>query len=262
MPGIGQVGHVVAVASGKGGVGKTTVAINLALGLAALGLRVGLLDADVYGPSVPVMLGIRAEPERKEGVLVPVEKLGLRIMSLGFLVDEAQPVIWRGPMVSRALREFLDQVEWGRLDCLVVDLPPGTGDASITVAKSIPAAKVVMVTTPQPVAVAEVRRAIRLFRRLGNPVLGIVENLAGFRPAPGMEPIAIFGAGGGEILSRETGIPLLGSVPIDVRLRTAADGGVPIVAADPENPASRVLASVARTVALELAPREAPHTLQ
>ncbi|RCX31185.1 Mrp/NBP35 family ATP-binding protein [Thioalbus denitrificans] len=248
MAGIGQVEHVVAVASGKGGVGKTTVAINLALGLAARGFSVGLLDADVYGPSIPLMLGISTEPVREGDALVPVEKFGLLIMSIGFLVDEAQPVIWRGPMVSRAVKEFLDQVAWGRLDCLVVDLPPGTGDPSITIARSIPAAEVVMVTTPQAVAVADVRRAIHLFQRLGNPVTGIVENMAGFRAAPGAAPIDIFGAGGGEALSRETGIPLLGSIPIEPELRAAGDAGAPILIRSPDNPASLAFGRIAEQV--------------
>jgi ATP-binding protein involved in chromosome partitioning len=248
MTGIRQVSHVVAVASGKGGVGKTTVAVNLALGLAAQGLSVGLLDADVYGPSIPTMLGIHDEPVLEGESIFPIEKYGLRIMSIGFLVDEGQPVIWRGPMVTRALRDFIDRVEWGPLGCLVVDLPPGTGDPSITIAKSIPAAEVVMVTTPQAVAVADVRRAIRLFQRLGNPVTGIVENLAGFRAAPGAAPIDIFGSGGGEALSRETGIPLLGSIPIEPELRLAGDEGTPILLRSPDNPASIVFTRIAEQV--------------
>lgn len=248
MPGIGQVSHVIAVASGKGGVGKTTVAVNLALGLAGLGLKVGLLDADVYGPSIPTMLGIRAEPGEEGGALLPIEKFGLRVMSIGFMIDETQPVIWRGPMVTRALMDFIGRVAWGELGCLVVDLPPGTGDPSITIAKSIPGVEILMVTTPQKLALVDVRRAIRLFQRLDRPVVGIVENLAGFRAGPGAAPIDIFGSGGGEALSRETGIPLLGSIPIDPGLRQAGDEGTPILVRDPENAAAVGFARIAAKV--------------
>jgi ATP-binding protein involved in chromosome partitioning len=194
------------------------------------------------------MLGIHDEPVLEGDSILPIEKYGLRIMSLGFLVDEGQPVIWRGPMVTRALRDFLDRVEWGELACLVVDLPPGTGDPSITIAKSIPAVEILMVTTPQRVALADVRRAIHLFQRLEKQVVGIVENLAGFSAGPGAEPIDIFGAGGGEALSRETGIPLLGSIPIEPELRVSGDEGTPILVRLPGNPASIAFAEIAEQV--------------
>jgi ATP-binding protein involved in chromosome partitioning len=195
LPGIEKVGRFVAVASGKGGVGKTTVAVNLALALSKRGLRVGLLDADVYGPSIPVMLGLQACPMGEEGMLVPPEQFGMEVMSLGFLVDEDQPVIWRGPMVSKAITEFLGKVQWGELDYLVVDLPPGTGDPSITISRALPRASVIIVTTPQAVALADVRKAVSMFRKLDKPILGVVENMAYFRCSHSDEKIPIFGAG-------------------------------------------------------------------
>jgi len=180
LQGIHKVKHFIAVASGKGGVGKTTVAINLALALSRQGLRVGLLDADVYGPSIPPMLHLHYKPDVEQGMMLPAEKFGLRVMSIGFLVDEGKAVIWRGPLVSRAIKDFLDKVMWGELDYLVVDLPPGTGDPSITIAQAIPNASIVMVTTPQKVALADVIRAISMFREMGKDILGIVENMSFF----------------------------------------------------------------------------------
>jgi ATP-binding protein involved in chromosome partitioning len=175
FPGIEAVKRFVAVASGKGGVGKTTVAVNLALALSNSGSRVGLLDADIYGPSVPMMPGLQGEPVVEEGMLVPLERFGLKIMSVGFLIEEDQPVIWRGPMVSKMITEFLGKVRWGEFDYLVVDLPPGTGDPSITIARALPRAGVVIVTTPQSVALADVRKAVSMFRKLDKPILGVVE---------------------------------------------------------------------------------------
>jgi ATP-binding protein involved in chromosome partitioning len=247
-PGIGQVARMLAVASGKGGVGKTTVAVNLAVALAQQGLRVGLLDADVYGPSVPLMLGLRSRPIPAQGVLVPPERFRLKAMSIGFLIEEDQPVIWRGPMVSRALKELTGKVAWGELDCLLVDLPPGTGDPSITVAQDLPKARVIVVTTPQTVAIADVRKAVSMFRRLGTPILGIVENMAWFSCAHSDERIPIFGAGGGESLSRELEVPLLASLPIDIALRESGDLGEPLVAARPDASASRAFADLAKRI--------------
>jgi ATP-binding protein involved in chromosome partitioning len=239
-------------------VGKTTVAVNLAVALAQRGLRVGLLDADVYGPSVPVMLGLRARPIASGGMLVPPECFGIKAMSIGFLIEEDQPVIWRGPMVSKALMELTGKVAWGALDCLVVDLPPGTGDPSITVARDLPKASVIIVTTPQPVAIADVRKAVFMFRRLGTPIFGIVENMAWFSCAHSDERIPIFGSGGGETLSRELEIPLLASLPIDLALRESGDLGEPLTASQPEAPASQAFARLAERVAkgLPLAPAE------
>jgi len=258
LPGIEGVAHFIAVASGKGGVGKTTVAVNLAVALAQRGRRVGLLDADVYGPSIPVMLGLRARPIASGGMLVPPECFGLKAMSIGFLIEEDQPVIWRGPMVSKALMELMGKVTWGALDCLVVDLPPGTGDPSITVARGLPKASVIIVTTPQPVAIADVRKAVFMFRRLGTPILGIVENMAWFCCTHSDERIPIFGSGGGEALSREFEIPLLASLPIDLALRESGDLGEPLTASQPEAPASQAFARLAERVArgLPLAPAE------
>jgi ATP-binding protein involved in chromosome partitioning len=245
LPGIESVERFVAVASGKGGVGKTTVAVNLAVALARRGLNVGLLDADIYGPSVPTMLGLHVRPSTEEGMVEPPERFGLKVMSVGFLIDEDQPVIWRGPMVSKMIMEFLGKIAWGALDCLVVDLPPGTGDPSITIARALPRAGVVIVTTPQSVALADVRKAVSMFRKLDKPILGVVENMAYFRCAHSDEKIPIFGMGGGEALSRELGIPLLASVPISLELRESGDNGMPLVRAQPDDPTSSLFGSIA-----------------
>ena len=234
-PGIHRVRQVIAVASGKGGVGKTTVAVNLALALQVRGLRVGLLDADVYGPSIPTMLDLHYQPAVKTGVIPPAEKFGLKVMSIGFLIDAAQAVIWRGPMVSRMIKDFLDKVLWGELDYLVVDLPPGTGDPSITIAQAIPQAQILIVTTPQRLALADVKRAIAMFDKLAKPLLGIVENMAYFCCEHSDERIRIFGEGGGISLQRETGAELLLQLPIDIKLREAGDQGVPLVVAQPDS---------------------------
>jgi ATP-binding protein involved in chromosome partitioning len=235
LPGIEKVESFIAVASGKGGVGKTTVAVNLASALSKKGLRVGLLDADVYGPSIPVMLGLEARPTGEEGMLIPPERFGIKVMSVGFLIEENQPVIWRGPMVSKAITEFLGKVRWGALDYLVVDLPPGTGDPSITISRALPRAGVIVVTTPQAVALADVRKAVAMFRKLDKPILGVVENMAYFSCSHSDEKIPIFGAGGGEKLSRELDIPLMASLPISMELRESGDSGVPLVTAQPES---------------------------
>ncbi len=248
LTGIKKVRQIVAVASGKGGVGKTTVAINLALALKGNGHRVGLLDADVYGPSIPVMLDLNRQPEFQAGKMKPLEKFGLKVMSIGFLVDEAQAVIWRGPLVTKAIREFLGQVAWGELDYLIVDLPPGTGDVSITIAKSLREAGVLVVTTPQAVAVADVKRAVSLFRKTGKAILGIVENMAYFRCSHSPDRIEIFGSGGGAALSRQLGIPLLASLPIDIALREGGDAGIPLMSQSPDSETGRLFASIAGQV--------------
>ena len=248
LRGIEKVDRFIAVASGKGGVGKTTVAVNLALALSTKGLRVGLLDADVYGPSIPVMLGLQARSMGEAGMLVPPKRFGMGVMSVGFLIEEDQPVIWRGPMVSKAITEFLGKVRWGELDYLVVDLPPGTGDPSITISRALPRAGVIIVTTPQAVALADVRKAVAMFRKLDKPILGVVENMAYFSCSHSDEKIPIFGSGGGESLSRESDIPLMASLPISMELRESGDSGMPLVTAQPESPISQLFGDLADQV--------------
>ena len=250
--GIEKVRHVVAVASGKGGVGKTTVAINLALALKLKGHSVGLLDADVYGPSIPVMLGLNQAPRVHAGLMEPLDKYGLKVMSIGFMVDEDQAVIWRGPMVSKAVRELLGRVSWGDLDYLIVDLPPGTGDPSITIAKMLPEAAVLVVTTPQLVALADVKRAVSMFRKMEKSIIGIVENMAYFCCQHAPDKIEIFGAGGGETLSRELGIPLLASLPIDIALRECGDSGTPFMSCSKNTDTEKLFSSIADQVVQQL----------
>jgi len=246
LVGLEKVRHVLAVASGKGGVGKTSIAVNVALALAGKGQRVGLLDADVYGPSVPVMLALEGvQLEEENEVILPAEKFGLRIMSLGMLTAKGQPVIWRGPLVSKAIKQLLGQVMWGDLDYLVLDLPPGTGDPSITIAQSIPHAAILMVTTPQEVALADVRRSIDLFRKFGMVIIGLVENMSYFQPEHSGKPIAIFGEGGGEKLSEEFGLPLLGKIPIDLAIGRGGDSGVPLMVSSPDSETGRVFRGIA-----------------
>jgi ATP-binding protein involved in chromosome partitioning len=252
LKGIDKVAHFVAVASGKGGVGKTTVAISLALALSKEGFKVGLLDADIYGPSIPIMLGLSQKPHSEAGMIVPLEKFGLKIVSFGFFLDEKQPLIWRGPLVARAIRQFLDDVMWGDLDYLVVDLPPGTGDPSITIAQSIPSASLVVVTTPQEVALADVRKAVNMFRKMNIKISGIVENMSYFKCAHSDEKIEIFGGGGGEKLARQMNIPLLGAIPIDMELRRGGDKGRPIMIDYPDSETSEVFKEIARQVVVSL----------
>jgi ATP-binding protein involved in chromosome partitioning len=246
--GIEKVAHFVAVASGKGGVGKTTVAINLAVALSGKGFQVGLLDADLYGPSIPTMLDLSEKPRAEAQMIVPLERFGLKIMSFGFFLEGAQPLIWRGPLVAKTIKQFLDEVMWGRLDFLVVDLPPGTGDPSITIAQSVPSVSVIMVTTPQEVALADVRKAVGMFSEMNIKVCGIVENMSYFSCGHSNEKIEIFGSGGGEILSRETGIPLMGSIPIDMELRKGGDRGVPLMIEFPDSETGKVFKAIAREV--------------
>ncbi|OPY89908.1 MAG: Septum site-determining protein MinD [Syntrophus sp. PtaU1.Bin208] len=249
LAGLEKVHHVLAVASGKGGVGKTTIAVNVALALAGKGQRVGLLDADVYGPSVPVMLAVEGmAPEEENEAILPAEKFGLRIMSLGMLTGKGQPIVWRGPMVAKAIKQLLGQVMWGELDYLVVDLPPGTGDPSITIAQTIPHAAVLMVTTPQEVALADVRRAIDLFRKFEMIILGLVENMSYFLPEHSDKPIPIFGQGGGEKLSEEFGLPLLGKIPIDLAIGKGGDSGVPLMISSPNSETCRIFQGIAEKI--------------
>ena len=231
--GVGKVRRTLAVASGKGGVGKTTVAVNLALALARKGHKVGLLDADIYGPSVPLMLGVTAKPEIEEEMMIPVEKSGLKIISFGMLMEEGKPVIWRGPLVSRAIKKLLGEVMWGELDYLVVDLPPGTGDPSITVAQALPEMRAVIVTTPQEVALIDVKRSIELFVKHERPIVGLIENMSYLKCPHSGEHINIFGQGGGERLSRETGLPLLAVIPVEPDIGRGGDQGQPVILSAP-----------------------------
>jgi len=247
------VESVLAVASGKGGVGKSTVATNLALALAALRPAVGLMDADVYGPSVPLMLGIdetaHAAEDRR---IVPVERHGVRVVSMGMFLGDDTPVIWRGPMVTKLITEFLRNVEWGTLDILVLDLPPGTGDVQLTITQQVPLAGGVIVTTPQEVALADVRRGIAMFRQVNAPVLGLIENMS-YHLCPGCGARAeLFSHGGGAEMARQTGLPLLGEIPLVRAIREASDRGMPIVAADPSHPQSRAFREIAERVLLRL----------
>ena len=247
------VRHVVAVSSGKGGVGKSTVAVNLAVALAQAGRRVGVLDADIYGPNIPTMFGERRRPsvvgDRGAEKIEPLEAHGVRLMSLGFLLDPDQAAIMRGPMISGILKQFLEQVEWGELDWLVIDMPPGTGDAQLSLVQTIRLDGVVMVTTPQDVATGDVLRGIRMFERVKTPVLGIVENMAGFVCPCCGERYEIFGRAGGQRLAMQTGVELLGEVPLEVGVREGGDAGVPILVADPHAPSAEALRAVADRVA-------------
>jgi ATP-binding protein involved in chromosome partitioning len=248
------VANVLAVASGKGGVGKSTVATNLALALVSLGQRTGLMDADVYGPSVPLMLGIEEKARTGEDRrILPVERHGLRVVSMGMFVGETTPVIWRGPMITKLITEFLRNVEWGELDVLVLDLPPGTGDVQLTLTQQVPLAGGVIVTTPQDVALADVRRGIEMFRQVHAPVLGLIENMS-FHVCPGCGARAdLFGHGGGAEMARQAGIPFLGEVPLVRAIREASDAGLPIVSAQPSHPQSRAFREIAERVLVHLA---------
>jgi ATP-binding protein involved in chromosome partitioning len=241
------VKNIVAVASGKGGVGKSTTAANLALGLRQSGATVGLLDADVYGPSMALMMGAEGRPDvTAERKLVPIMAHGVKIISMGFLSGPNTPVIWRGPMVHGLLQQFLKDVEWGTLDYLVIDLPPGTGDAQLSISQAITLSGAVIVTTPQDVSLLDARKGLLMFRQLRVPVLGIVENMSTHVCGKCGHEEAIFGAGGGERLAQQYGVELLGQVPLDIRIREQADGGTPTVAAEPDSPLARRYRDIAR----------------
>jgi len=249
------VGAVVAVASGKGGVGKSTVAANLALALARQGKRVGLLDVDIYGPSVPTMFGVREQPVVIENRLQPFERWGVKLMSLGFVLEADTPVIWRGPMVMRAIEQLMGDVDWGELDVMILDMPPGTGDAQLTVVQKIGLAGAVIVSTPQDVALIDARKGLAMFRKMEVPVLGLVENMSTFVcPSCGTET-AIFRSGGGERTARELAIPFLGSIPLDAEIALGGDAGTPIVVKAPDGPHAAAFAKVADAVVAALAER-------
>jgi ATP-binding protein involved in chromosome partitioning len=244
--------NIVAVGAGKGGVGKSTTAVNLAIALQKKGARVGLMDADVYGPNIPQMLGITEPAYGAAGRITPAEAHGLKVISMGMLVPPDQAVIWRGPMLHGAVQQFMRDVEWGELDYLVVDLPPGTGDVALSMAQSVPVAGAIVVTTPQGVSVSDVRKAVAFFRQLNIPLLGVIENMSTFACPHCGERTDIFGHGGGQKMAADMGIPFLGAVPIDTRVREGGDEGQPIVAAAPDSPAGAAFLEVAGKVAAQI----------
>jgi ATP-binding protein involved in chromosome partitioning len=247
------VANIVAVASGKGGVGKSTTAVNIALGLQASGLKVGVLDADIYGPSMPRLLGIKGRPQQIAGdKLAPMEAYGLKVMSMGFLVDEETPMIWRGPMVMSALSQMLKDVAWGELDVLVVDMPPGTGDAQLTMAQQVPLAGAIIVSTPQDLALIDARKGLNMFRKVDVPVLGIVENMSTFICPHCGAPTDIFAHGGAQSEAERLGVPFLGEVPLTVAIRETSDAGKPVVASDPKSPAAEAYRAIANAAWAEL----------
>jgi ATP-binding protein involved in chromosome partitioning len=252
------VRNIVAVASGKGGVGKSTVAVNLALALAAEGATVGILDADIYGPSQPVMLGLQGQrPQSGDGkTLEPMESHGVQAMSIGFLIDLDQPMVWRGPMVTQALEQLLRDTRWRDLDYLIVDMPPGTGDIQLTLAQKVPVTGAVIVTTPQDIALMDARKGLKMFEKVNIPILGIVENMATHVCSNCGHEEHIFGAGGGERMAKQHGVALLGSLPLDIRIREQADSGNPTVAAEPDSNIARTYREIARRVAVKIAEKQ------
>ena len=247
--GVPGVDAIIAVASGKGGVGKSTTAVNLALGLAANGLKVGVLDADIYGPSMPRLLGIRGKPETVDGkVLKPMRNFGLKVMSMGFLVEEETPMIWRGPMVMSALTQMLREVEWGELDVLVVDMPPGTGDAQLTMAQQVPLAGAVIVSTPQDLALIDARKGLNMFKKVDVPLLGIVENMSYFIAPDTGKRYDIFGHGGAQKEAARLGVPFLGGVPLEMETRELSDIGQPVTATRPDSAQAKVYRDIAAKV--------------
>ena len=249
QPGIPGVEAVIAVASGKGGVGKSTTAVNLALGLRDQGLKVGMLDADIYGPSLPKLLAIREKPQTIGGYrLKPIERYGLTVMSIGFLIDEDTPMIWRGPMVMSAITQMLREVEWGKLDVLVVDMPPGTGDAQLTMAQQVPLKGAVIVSTPQDLALIDARRGVAMFNRVNVPVLGVVENMSYFLCPECGTRSDIFGHGGARHEAERLGVPFLGEVPLHMTIREKSDAGLPVVATEPDGPHAKIYRDIAAKV--------------
>ena len=249
-----NVKNVIAVASGKGGVGKSTTSANLALALAAEGATVGLLDADIYGPSQPQMLGLSGRPDSKDGKSIePMEAHGIQAMSIGFLVDTDTPMVWRGPMVTGALEQLLRDTKWRNLDYLIIDLPPGTGDIQLTLAQKIPVTGAIIVTTPQDIALLDARKGLKMFEKVGIPILGIVENMSTHICSNCGHEEHIFGAGGGELMCKDYNVDLLGSLPLDIKIREQADGGQPTVAAEPEGDIAKIYKEIARKSAIKIA---------
>jgi ATP-binding protein involved in chromosome partitioning len=249
QPGIPGVDAIIAVASGKGGVGKSTTAVNLALGLRDLGLKVGILDADIYGPSLPKLLAIKEKPETIGGTrLKPIMRYGLTVMSIGFMIDEETPMIWRGPMVMSAITQMLREVEWGKLDVMVVDMPPGTGDAQLTMAQQVPLKGAVIVSTPQDLALIDARRGVAMFKRVNVPVLGVVENMSYFLCPECGTRSDIFSHGGARHEAERLGVPFLGEVPLHMTIREKSDAGLPVVATEPDGPHAKIYRDIAAKV--------------
>ena len=256
--GIDRIKHIIAVASGKGGVGKSTTAVNLALGLRDNGLRVGILDSDIYGPSMPRLLSIKSKPELiGDNLLAPIEKYGLKVMSIGFLVEEETPMIWRGPMVISALTQMLKDVAWGELDILVVDMPPGTGDAQLTMAQQVPLSGAVIVSTPQDLALIDARKGLNMFKRVNVPVLGIIENMSYFLCPKCGHRSDIFSHGGARHEAERLGVPFLGALPLHMSIRETSDSGHPIVAADPSSQNAKIYKTIAEALWRRVSSKEA-----
>jgi len=240
--------YAVAVASGKGGVGKSTVAVNMAASLAADGKKVGLMDADIYGPNIPTMMGVHDPVLQKDGKMVPVEAYGVKMMSIGFLVPDGQPLIWRGPMLHSAIKQFIEDVDWGELDYLIVDLPPGTGDAQISLSQSLPLDGGIIVTLPQRVSMEDAQRGLEMFRAVKVPVLGVIENMSYLELEDGTR-IEVFGNGGGKKLAESSKVEYLGEIPMNPEVREAGDNGIPVVIANPDSPAAKAIGKLAERIA-------------
>ena len=255
------VRNIIAVASGKGGVGKSTTAVNLALALAAEGATVGVLDADIYGPSQPMMLGITGRPESRDGKrLEPMEGHGLQAMSIGFLIDTETPMVWRGPMVTQALEQLVNETKWRDVDYLIVDLPPGTGDIQLTLAQRVPVTGAVIVTTPQDIALIDARKGLKMFEKVGIPILGIVENMSLHVCSNCGHEEPIFGAGGAERMSKDYDVEMLGALPLDIKIREQADSGMPTVVADPDGRVAEIYRGIARRIAVKVAEKQQDHS--
>jgi ATP-binding protein involved in chromosome partitioning len=249
-----NVKNIIAVASGKGGVGKSTTAANLALALAAEGAKVGVLDADIYGPSQPMMLGISGRPESKDGkTMEPLENHGLQVSSIGFMIDPDEPMVWRGPMVTQALQQLLEQTNWRELDYLIVDMPPGTGDIQLTLSQKVPVTGAVIVTTPQDIALLDARKGLKMFEKVGIPILGVVENMSTHICSNCGHTEAIFGQGGGARMCADFGVEFLGALPLTMAIREQTDSGTPTVAAEPDGPVAAIYKEIARKVAVKIA---------